>query len=134
MGTLLRTVSVPLLRGKSRFAVAGLVLALAACGGGPSDYVQTTLPVADPAASAVPLRSETQQAALERDLKRLGSAQASAGRRADDKLPSAMALAIIRQQQNEEARKLLDAAGTVPPAGAQPCDPKLVVCPDKPAP
>lgn len=121
------------LRTRVATSIAAALL-LAACGGGPSDYVETAAPVAEPAGSSVPLRTAAQQDALERDLANAGSAQASAGNRADASLPSAMALAIIRQQQNEEARKLLDeTSGGVAPAAA-PCDPSQVVCPATPTP
>jgi hypothetical protein len=99
------------------------VLLVAGCAAsGPSDFVDLAATQPAPPPSAV--RTAEQRDKLERDLTALGNRQEAAGAAADNGLPSAMALAVIRQQQNEEARALLEAAGPVPPAAAP------AACPD----
>ncbi len=109
--------------------LSGLVAAtvgLSACASGPADFADLSRPAADPAAEIV--KSEPQQAALAEELAAAGTRQASAGKAGDNGLSSAMALAVIRQQQMEEARKLLDGVSSFPepPVAAAPeCDPTV---------
>jgi hypothetical protein len=107
-----------------------LAAILAGCASGPSDFVD--LATLDSAPPPPQVRTEAQRSALEKDLAATGNRQAAAGAAADAGLPSAMALAVIRQQQNEEARALLEAAGPVPPANAP--SPAAPACPDGVAP
>lgn len=105
-------------------AVVPAVLLVAGCAAsGPSDFVDLSANQPPPPSA---VRTADQRDKLERDLTALGNRQEAAGAAADNGLPSAMALAVIRQQQNEEARALLEAATPVPPADA-PAAP--VACP-----
>lgn len=93
-------------------------LLLAACGTGPADFV-ANLPsqaITEPRAQ---VRTPEERAALEAELDSVGSRQAAAGRNAGS--ANALALEIIRQQQAEEARALLDAAEASPPVEPAPC-------------
>lgn len=97
---------------------------LAACSSGPTDFVDlASLNVEMTGPSQV--RSQASRAALTKDLTSSGHRVAARGAAADDGLPSAMALALIRQQQNEEARALLAEASTRKVA------PALPPCPDE---
>lgn len=113
--------------GRRLASLAGPLLAcalLAACSSGPTDFVDlATLNVETTGPSQV--RSPASRAALTKDLTATGDRVAARGAAADNGLPSAMALALIRQQQNEDARALLAEANgrTVAPA--------LPPCPDE---
>jgi hypothetical protein len=93
-------------------AAAALALALLAsgCAQGPADIIESA--AVGPAATEpqAPVLSAEERDRLARDLDDAASRQSSEGRAAADTLPSAMALSVIRQQQEEEARSLLDAA------------------------
>lgn len=102
----------------SRAAAAALALLLSACASGPSDFADLRQPPSSPEAQAV--RDEAGRANLERDLAAQADRLAANGRAADAGLPSAMALAIIRQQQAEEARKLLEGVDAEAAAGGKP--------------
>lgn len=102
----------------SRSAAAALALLLSACASGPSDFADLHHPPSAPEAQTV--RDQAQRANLERDLAAQADRLAANGRAADAGLPSAMALAIIRQQQAEEARKLLDGVNDEAAVGGKP--------------
>jgi hypothetical protein len=113
-------------------AAAAVLLALlaGACAQGPTDFVEG--PIGGTAVAA-PTRTVAERDALVRDLDSTAARQSSAGRGADAGLPSAMALTILRQQQEEEARALLDAAtaAEVPPACAGSADPACEPAPSR---
>jgi len=112
---------------RAALAVVPAVLLVAGCAAsGPSDFVDLAATQPAPPPSAV--RTAEQRDKLERDLTALGNRQEAAGAAADNGLPSAMALAVIRQQQNEEAKALLEAAGPVRPAPA--ATPAPLPCPE----
>lgn len=98
--------------------LAAAVVALAACSSGPTDFVDVATLGESSLAPPQQVHSDAQKAALEHDLSRSGDALAARGASADAGLPSAMALAIIRQQQNEEAKALLEEARASPPPAA----------------
>ena len=111
---------------RAALAVVPAALLVAGCAAsGPADFVD--LDAAQPAPPPSAVRTAAQRDKLERDLTALGNRQEAAGAAADNGLPSAMALAVIRQQQNEEAKALLEAAGPVPPASAPAAPP---ACPE----
>jgi type IV pilus biogenesis protein CpaD/CtpE len=115
----------------TRAAVAlALALLASGCAQGPADIIESA--AVGPAATEpqAPVLSAEERDRLARDLDDAASRQSSEGRAAVETLPSAMALSVIRQQQVEEARSLLDAATagagevTAPPGEAAPaCDP-----------
>lgn len=121
----------------SVFRLAGLavlVACLTGCASGPADFADLSLPAPDPSATAV--RDDADRVALERDLAARGDQLTASGKAADAGLPSAMALAIIRQQQAEEARKLLDGVNDEAAAGGRPdalCPATDPACPPAPA-
>jgi hypothetical protein len=91
-------------------ATLALVLMAAGCAQGPADIIESA--AVGPAATEpqAPVLSVEERDRLARDLDDAASRQSSEGRAVSDTLPSAMALSVIRQQQEEEARSLLDAA------------------------
>jgi hypothetical protein len=103
---------------KNKAIAAGLLigLALAGCAKGPADFMDEFTTVGASSLSTQPVRSPDERERLARDLDATAARQSSAGRSAGGTLPSAMALTVIRQQQEEEARALLEAATEVPPA------------------
>lgn len=103
-----------------RLAALAAVLFLAACSSGPTDFVDVATVAGDDRAPPQ-VRSAAQQAELQKTLSASGTALAARGAAADDGLSSAMALTVIRQQQNEEARALLQEAGGMPAPAAAPC-------------
>ncbi len=116
----------PTVRGKRRApAAAALALALlaAACSSGPTDFVDLATTNVD-ATPPAQVRSPADKAAVARSLTAAGDRAASRAAAADDGLPSAMALAVIRQQQNEDAKALLAEASGSTVAPAKPA------CPD----
>jgi outer membrane murein-binding lipoprotein Lpp len=105
----------------SMTVVIAVSAVLAGCASGPTDFAALPDQIAGPRS----VRTEAERDRLEGDLQVTAARQASAGRAADDTLPSAMALAVIRQQQVEEARDLLQSAVDVEPAPLPPCDPAI---------
>ena len=90
--------------------MAAALAALAACSSGPTDFADLSgLTGWNDAPTEV--RSEAQKTALERDLTSTANRVQSAGDAAERIQPGALALAVVRQQQNEEARALLEEAG-----------------------
>jgi heterodisulfide reductase subunit A-like polyferredoxin len=104
----------------------GIGLLLAGCASGPADIADAFASMTVNETSAV--KTEEERAALVSDLEQAGDRQASEGRAAASGLPSAVALSIIRQQQVEEARALLEESGSF--EAAEPCDPAVTpACP-----
>ncbi|WP_165644898.1 hypothetical protein, partial [Oharaeibacter diazotrophicus] len=99
--------------GPRRAVLAAVLLLLAACSSGPTDFVDVATVAGDDRAPPQ-VRSAGEQAELQQTLSASGTALAARGARADDGLGPAMALTVIRQQQNEEARALLQEAGGMP--------------------
>ncbi|ODN69808.1 hypothetical protein [Methylobrevis pamukkalensis] len=89
----------------ARFAAVGLIVA--GCASGPSDFADGI--GFDVAAGSATAAQSPAEVARDRDrLLRTARGQAGAANAADDAMAPAMALAIIRQQQVEEARRLLE--------------------------
>jgi hypothetical protein len=110
---------------------AALVVALlgAGCAQGPADLIAETSTLPATTEPQAVVRTATEREQLERDLDAMASRQSNAGQTAVDTLPSAMALSVIRQQQEEEARSLLEAATAVEPAPAAPAAPAAAAAP-----
>jgi hypothetical protein len=103
---------------KPGVVVVALAILASGCAQGPADLIAEA-----PSGPAItepqaPTLSIADRERLENDLDATASRQASAGRAAVDAVPTAMALSVIRQQQEEEARSLLEAATSVEPAPA----------------
>ncbi|MBH0239716.1 hypothetical protein [Methylobrevis albus] len=106
--------------GRRLGGVAALAAVLGACASGPSDFADFPDMIAPPQQSQIVTKSPEQLAATQDSLTAAARGQAGAAARADDGLGPAMALAVIRQQQEEEARLLLEQAeglAPVAPAG-----------------
>ncbi len=112
-------------------AAAAAILILAGCAQGPADFLADRLPALPGTADSQPVLSPDDRDELARDLGAAADRNADEGRAAVGGLPSAMALTIIRQQQEEEARELLEGATAepVPPVCDPAVDPACVPAP-----
>lgn len=108
---------------KSFAAMAAVLatLSLGGCAGGPSDFLSVAS--SEPKAEKPIVRDADQQAALAAAL----AAQSQGYRMPSDNTSTVMALSVMRQQQNDEARALIQETETAfKPAEATVCDPYSV--------